>query len=39
MAIRGNKNYYHIAKIQRRRFVNQATQVGISAEEAEAMVA
>jgi serine/threonine-protein kinase HipA len=38
MAIRGSKNYYHIIRIERRHFVNQATRVGISAEEAEAMI-
>ncbi len=38
MAIRGSKNYYLIDLIQRRHFINQATQVGISASEADAII-
>ncbi len=38
MAISGSRNYYSIDLIQRRHFVNQATQVGISAVEAENII-
>lgn len=38
MAVRGSKNYYLIDRIQRRHFVSQATQVGISATEAEGII-
>ena len=39
MAIRGSKNYYLIQKIQRRHFIKQAVDVGISVEEAEGVIA
>jgi serine/threonine-protein kinase HipA len=38
MAIRGSKNYYHVFKIQRRHFVQQALAVGFSEEESNDMI-
>ena len=38
MAIKGSKNYYLLQKIQRRHFIKQAKEVGISAEEAGELI-
>jgi len=38
MAIRGSKNYYLIDRIQRRHFIRQAVDVGISEDEAEGLI-
>jgi len=38
MAIRGSQNYYHVQKIQRRRFIQQAVAVGFSEEESNLMI-
>lgn len=38
MAIQGSKNYYQFKKITKDRFINQAQQVGILAEEAKQII-
>ena len=38
MSVKGSKNYYRIEQIQRRHFINQATIVGIPADEAEQLI-
>jgi len=38
MAVKGSKHYYRIQQIQRRHFINHATEVGISADEADRLI-